>query len=58
MEQAANDGAGRAVDRDNGAALDRVSEALQEIEYGSILIKVHQGKVVAIETSTKLRLDA
>lgn len=37
-------------------ALRRVEEALQGLEYGSILISVHQGEVVGIETSTKLRL--
>lgn len=31
-------------------------EALQGLEYGSILISVHQGEVVGIETATKLRL--
>ena len=39
------------------AVLDAVRKALKEIEYGSILLKIHQGQVVGIETSTKLRLD-
>ena len=32
-----------------------VTEALERIEYGSILITIHQGEVVGIETSTKVR---
>jgi hypothetical protein len=33
-----------------------VARALREIEFGSVLIKIHQGEVVGIETSTKVRL--
>ena len=33
-----------------------VSRALRDIEFGSVLIKIHQGEVVGIETSTKVRL--
>jgi hypothetical protein len=36
--------------------LTRVREALRSIEFGSVLIKVHQGEVVGLETSTKVRL--
>ncbi len=32
-----------------------VTEALERIDYGSILITIHQGEVVGIETSTKVR---
>ena len=39
------------------AALAQVRAALDQIEFGSILIKIHQGEVVGIETSTKLRLN-
>jgi hypothetical protein len=35
-----------------------VLDALRNIEYGSVLIKIHQGNVVGIETSTKVRLDS
>ena len=38
------------------AVLGQVREAIGQIEYGSVLIKIHQGEVVGIETSTKLRL--
>jgi hypothetical protein len=44
----------------NGArvdtAIEAVRRALTDIEYGSVLIKIHQGEVVGIETSTKVRL--
>ena len=36
--------------------LRQVMEAVRSIDFGSVLIKIHQGEVVAIETSTKLRL--
>jgi hypothetical protein len=35
--------------------LQTVTEALERIEYGSIVITIHQGEVVSIETSTRLR---
>jgi hypothetical protein len=38
------------------AVLEEVSRALRSIEFGSVLIKIHQGQVVGIETSTKVRL--
>jgi hypothetical protein len=37
-------------------AMQAVAEALRRIEYGSILITIHQGEVVGIETSTKVRI--
>lgn len=55
-------------DNENGAAsapraaakrdvvLESIERALEGIDYGSILIKVHQGEVVSIETSVKQRL--
>lgn len=39
------------------AVLADVRAALTEIEYGSILITIHQGKVVGLETSTKRRIS-
>ena len=39
------------------AVLAQVRKALQTIDYGSVLIKIHQGEVVGIETSTKVRLN-
>jgi hypothetical protein len=38
------------------AVMAAVRDALRTIEYGSVLIKIHQGEVVGIETSTKVRL--
>lgn len=32
-----------------------VREALETIQYGSIVITIHQGEVVGIETATKVR---
>jgi hypothetical protein len=39
------------------SVLAEVRRALGDIEFGSIVIKIHQGRVVGLETSTKLRLD-
>ena len=41
---------------DQEAVLTEIRKALGSIEYGSVLIKIHQGEVVGIETSTKVRL--
>ena len=40
------------------AVLADVRYALAEIEYGSIVITIHQGKVVGLETSTKRRINS
>jgi hypothetical protein len=40
------------------AVLADVRAALSEIEYGSIVITIHQGKVVGLETSTKRRISS
>ena len=40
------------------AVLTDVRTALTEIEYGSILITIHQGKVVGLETSMKRRISS
>ena len=37
-------------------ALDEVRRAVRSIEFGSVLIKIHEGEVVGIETSKKVRL--
>ena len=52
-----NQAANGSTDLDAEAAvLAEVRRALHEIEFGSVLIKIHQGEVVGIETSTKRRL--
>lgn len=43
-------------DHNEEAVLREVQRAVRAIEYGSVLIKIHQGEVVGIETSTKVRL--
>lgn len=40
------------------AVLADVRAALAEIEFGSIVITIHQGKVVGLETSTKRRISS
>ena len=47
---------GEAHRHDDEAVLEAVRSALRDIEFGSVLIKIHQGEVVGIETSTKVRL--
>jgi hypothetical protein len=39
------------------AVLAEIKAALEEIDYGSIVITIHQGKVVGLETSRKRRLN-
>jgi hypothetical protein len=38
------------------AALEEIRAALRGIRFGSVLVKIHDGEVVGIETSTKVRL--
>jgi hypothetical protein len=47
--------AARHADLDKDA-MRAIKEALGRIQYGSILITIHQGEVVGIETSTKVRI--
>ena len=48
---------GALVDLDTEeAVIEQVREAIRSIEFGSVLLKIHQGAVVGIETSTKVRL--
>ncbi len=37
--------------------LTELTRAIGSIEFGSVLVKIHQGEVVGIETSTKIRLQ-
>ena len=39
------------------AVLAEIQAALEEIDYGSIVITIHQGQVVGLETSRKRRLN-
>jgi hypothetical protein len=45
------------VQKQEEAVVEAVRKAVRDIEFGSVLVKIHQGRVVGIETSTKLRLD-
>ena len=36
-------------------ALAEVARAIDSIRFGSVLVKIHDGEVVGIETSTKVR---
>lgn len=36
--------------------MDELRRAIGGIEFGSVLVKIHQGEVVGIETSTKVRM--
>jgi hypothetical protein len=47
---------GEARERAHEEALRQVREALRRIDFGSVLITIHQGEVVGIETATKVRL--
>ena len=37
-------------------AIEEVRRAVRSIEFGSVLVKIHEGEVVGIETSKKVRL--
>ena len=41
---------------DEEAVLEEIRAALRGIRFGSVLVKVHEGEVVGIETSTKVRI--
>jgi hypothetical protein len=57
MEQVtASNGAQAGSENDLKPVLDAVAEALSVMDFGSVLLKVHQGKVVSVETSVKLRI--
>lgn len=38
------------------AVLAEIRSALRGIRFGSVLVKIHDGEVVGIETSTKVRI--
>jgi hypothetical protein len=38
------------------AVMGQIQEAIRGIDFGSVLIKIHDGEVVGIETSVKVRL--
>ena len=46
----------RQADLSHEEAIAIVRQALREIQFGSVVLQVHEGEVVGIETSTKVRL--
>lgn len=38
--------------------MEELRRAIGGVEFGSVLVKIHQGEVVGIETSTKVRLKS
>lgn len=53
-DSAANDGhSSSAID---AAVLERIRESLEGLRFGAVTIVVHDGKVVQIERSEKVRL--
>lgn len=36
--------------------LRKLKEQIEQIQYGSVTVEVHAGKVVQLETNTKIRL--
>jgi hypothetical protein len=47
---------GRGATPSLGDVMETVEAALRNLDFGSIVLKVHDGQVVSIETSRKLRL--
>jgi hypothetical protein len=41
-----------------GDVMATVEAEVRDLDFGSILLKVHEGQVVSIETSRKLRLGS
>lgn len=41
----------------NDAILREIKEAIDSLEYGSIIIKVHNKKIIQIEVTEKKRFD-
>ena len=40
------------------AVIEEVLQAIRGVQFGSVLITIHQGEVVGIETATKKRLSS
>jgi hypothetical protein len=45
----------RSTAQDLDDVMETVEAAVRDLDFGSIVLKVHQGQVVSIETSRKLR---
>lgn len=40
----------------NEKALQKLKEEIEKINYGSVTVVIHEGKIVQLDTSTKIRL--
>jgi len=40
------------------AVLEEVLQSIRGVQFGSVMITIHQGEVVGIETATKKRLSS
>jgi hypothetical protein len=47
----------RGFAQDLDDVMETVEAAVRDLDFGSIVLKVHQGRVVSIETSRKLRFE-
>ena len=54
QQQVRSDGS---LAQDLDDVMETVEAAVRDLDFGSIVLKVHQGRVVSIETSRKLRFD-
>ncbi len=48
----------RGFAQDLDDVMETVEAAVRDLDFGSVVLKVHQGRVVSIETSRKLRFDS
>ena len=47
----------RGFSHDLDDVMETIEAEVRDLDFGSIVLKVHQGRVVSIETSRKLRFD-
>jgi hypothetical protein len=55
MDQEKHDGSD--ARRHLGDVMETVEDAVRHLDFGSIVLKVHEGRVVSIETSRKVRFN-
>lgn len=53
-----DDGSGTGPRQVDETVIEELRRAIGGVEFGSVLVKIHQGEVVGIETSTKVRLKS
>lgn len=52
-----NERSRNAYEKANAEALRKMKEEIEKINYGSVTAVIHEGKIVQIDTSTKIRLS-